>query len=640
VDGLSITNPVGRLVKASTSNTRTVNSYDLMGRIATKWQCTPQNCGSGWYTLAYGYDLASNITSFTDGAGHTFTQTFNAAARLTQLTSSLNDAQHPGTLASGLTYNAAGALIAMTLGNGLAESRSYNNRMQPVEMRTYNPSTQADTLKLTYGFDADPGAGVINSGNVMSWVATGAQNFSRSYTYDELNRLKTMAAPGDPCSGLSWTYDIWGNRTHQTPTGGTCNQSQLTINTLNRIADTGFGYDAAGNLIAEPGKTYQWDAEGRLISINNGSVGSYVYDANGRRVRKTASGTTTEYVYDLAGSVAAEFQGTTWTKGYVYLGGLLAQYSDGTTYFAHKDHLGSTRVLTKPDKSFNPTDAYDYLPFGESTSTGSTSHKFTGQERDTESGLDYMTTRFHSSMQGRFTSADPLQPDSSHPNILLQFLTNPQNWNKYAYSRNNPVNNSDRSGTYSKGDHQQLQVNAMLARGYSRKAALISARANTRQDTTLSWVTVIPKIGRLFSFGDNPTHGMRNEGQSRHGAAVETESFITSEIRHGALNALAGNVKEALENLGRASHAAQDVVAHGFMSSQEHSQLNANLKDALGGPEGFAAGDVTTQLIDRLEQQIYEFGRQQGLSDDQIAFVIADLRAGETTSNKPSQPQD
>jgi RHS repeat-associated protein len=303
-------------------------------------------------------------------------------------------------------------------------------------MRTYNPSTQADTLKLTYGFDADPGAGVVNNGNVMSWTATGAQVFSRTYTYDELNRLKTMAAPGDACSGLSWTYDIWGNRTHQTPTGGTCNQSQLTINTLNRIADTGYGYDAAGNLTSEPGKTYQFDAEGRMTSINGGAVASYVYDANGRRVRKTISGTTTEYVYDLAGGVIAEFQGTNWTRGYVYLAGqMLAQYENtaapATTFFAHKDHLGSTRTLTKVDKSNH--EVLDYLPYGEQIAGGSaTSHKFTGKERDSESGLDNFGARMYASTMGRFSSADPIT-------VTPARQLDPQLLNLYSYVRNNPL---------------------------------------------------------------------------------------------------------------------------------------------------------------------------------------------------------
>jgi len=84
-------------------------------------------------------------------------------------------------------------------------------------------------------------------------------------------------------------------------------------------------------------------------------------------VRKIASGVTTEYIYSVDGSVVAEKVGATWSKGYVYLGGqLLAQYSNSTTYFVHKDHLGSSRVLTRVDKSVHET--YDYLPYGESSS--------------------------------------------------------------------------------------------------------------------------------------------------------------------------------------------------------------------------------------------------------------------------------
>jgi YD repeat-containing protein len=49
-----------------------------------------------------------------------------------------------------------------------------------------------------------------------------------------------------------------------------CAQSQLTINTNNRIADAGYAYDAAGNLTQNGSTTYQYDAEGRMKSINGG----------------------------------------------------------------------------------------------------------------------------------------------------------------------------------------------------------------------------------------------------------------------------------------------------------------------------------------------------------------------------------
>jgi RHS repeat-associated protein len=352
--------------------------------------------------------------------------------QVAQLTSSLNDSQHPGTLASSISYSAAGAVAQMTYGNGLTAMVSYNNRLQPTQIAT------GTVLTMNYGYVDGSGT---NNGNVMSWSASGTQSFSRTYTYDELNRLKTLSAPGETCSGLSWTYDIWANRTHQTTTGGTCGQSQLTINNLNRIVDTGYSYDAAGNLTAEPGRTYQYDAENRLASINNGSVATHVYNAEGQRVRKTAGGTTTEYIYG-PGGVVAEKVGSTWTVGYVYLNGaLLAQYKNGTTYFALKDHLGSTRVLTTV--SGTVYESYDYAPYGEpvGTSGAGTTRKFTGKERDSESGLDYFGARYYVSLSGRF-----LTPDWP---FIDQQPGNPQSWNLYHYARNNPLAFTDPTGNYS-----------------------------------------------------------------------------------------------------------------------------------------------------------------------------------------------
>lgn len=50
--------------------------------------------------------------------------------------------------------------------------------------------------------------------------------------------------------------------------------------------------------------SYQWDAANRLKSVNNGSLGSYGYDGNGKRVKKTESGVTTYYVISsVLGSV-------------------------------------------------------------------------------------------------------------------------------------------------------------------------------------------------------------------------------------------------------------------------------------------------------------------------------------------------
>jgi RHS repeat-associated protein len=67
-------------------------------------------------------------------------------------------------------------------------------------------------------------------------------------------------------------------------------------------------------------------------------------------------------------------------------------------------------------------------------------YKFTGKERDSESGLDNFGKRYHASSLGRFMTPDPLL-NSGRPD-------NPQTWNRYAYVLNNPVRFTDPTGLY------------------------------------------------------------------------------------------------------------------------------------------------------------------------------------------------
>src|SRR5579863_9671545 len=66
------------------------------------------------------------------------------------------------------------------------------------------------------------------------------------------------------------------------------------------------------------------------------------------------------------------------------------------------------------------------------------SRKFTGKERDPESGLDNFGARFMASSMGRFMSPDP-------ENAGAELLA-PQSWNAYAYVDNDPLNSIDPDG--------------------------------------------------------------------------------------------------------------------------------------------------------------------------------------------------
>jgi RHS repeat-associated protein len=84
-------------------------------------------------------------------------------------------------------------------------------------------------------------------------------------------------------------------------------------------------------------------------------------------------------------------------------------------------------------------EAMDYLPFGEQIAGGTdTARKFTGKERDGESGLDNFGARYNSSWMGRFMTPDEPFMDQ-HPG-------DPQSWNLYSYVRNNPTNMIDPTG--------------------------------------------------------------------------------------------------------------------------------------------------------------------------------------------------
>jgi RHS repeat-associated protein len=82
----------------------------------------------------------------------------------------------------------------------------------------------------------------------------------------------------------------------------------------------------------------------------------------------------------------------------------------------------------------------DFYPFGGErayTNICTQNYKFTGKERDGESGNDYFGARYYASSMGRF-----LTPDDGSD----QDGADPQSWNLYGYVRNNPLRYTDPSG--------------------------------------------------------------------------------------------------------------------------------------------------------------------------------------------------
>ncbi|HSR68709.1 MAG TPA: RHS repeat-associated core domain-containing protein [Acidobacteriota bacterium] len=105
-----------------------------------------------------------------------------------------------------------------------------------------------------------------------------------------------------------------------------------------------------------------------------------------------------------------------------------------------RDHLGSTQVTADFFTGALVCSSF-YHPFGQSadpTACDGHTRKFTQKERDPESALDYFGARYCDSVSARFLSPDPLL-DSA-------YVTDPQSWNRYFQSRNNPTRYFDPDG--------------------------------------------------------------------------------------------------------------------------------------------------------------------------------------------------
>ena len=104
--------------------------------------------------------------------------------------------------------------------------------------------------------------------------------------------------------------------------------------------------------------------------------------------------------------------------------------------------------------------------------------RFTGKERDTESGNDYFGARYYSSAMGRFMSPDPYNinlikqgmeagglPAEAAESFFYGFLENPQNLNQYNYVRNNPLRLVDPTGSAPAEGHHLISLRSKFQPG-------------------------------------------------------------------------------------------------------------------------------------------------------------------------------
>ncbi|MBV9770753.1 MAG: hypothetical protein JOZ32_14355 [Bryobacterales bacterium] len=420
-------------------------SIDPLGRVTASNQ---QTAGE-WYGFTYYYNLAGALTYETYPSGRGVTTAYDATNRATGVSGNYNG--FTTNYVSGAWYWPHGAENNYTFGNSIWRVFTYNSRLQPSGLWDAINNDPKSFLFL----ENPIGYGANNNGNVQSLILYASApgqpgvltSYTENFTYDNLNRLTSASDTGG--WSRSFAYDQYGNGWVTAAPGMGYSLSTPNGNIFNGKNQIGSSpYDAAGNMLAlPPGMTFAYDAENRQTSETNSSglSASYLYDGDGKRVEKILSnGQKVLYVYDAWGRLAAEYD----------------LQNPGTppcaTCYLTYDHLGSLRMVT--DANANVVARHDYIPFGEEIPSGTAgrgsqfdgydnvNQKFTGKERDTETGLDFFQARYYGAGMGRFMSPDSVEEGLDPVPVPWANFENPQSLNLYAYVRNNPLSNSDPDG--------------------------------------------------------------------------------------------------------------------------------------------------------------------------------------------------
>jgi RHS repeat-associated protein len=455
----SPTNQIGRRSAMCDSQSSSSWSYDPMGR--TLFEATANKGTSAMtYTVGYTYFKDGSLNTLAYPSGDLVTYKVGGAGRTTQVTDSANITFVAPP--SGAMYAPHGALAGMINGS-IVTSNSYNNRLQPF-MLSAGVTGQSAIFSLCYDFHLHvaisnstcgslPAYTTGNNGNVFQVTNKVSPNFSAVYAYDPLNRLKqanTVNTSSANCWGETYTIDAWGNLTGiATAPGmaGNCVQESLsaTATTQNQLSGIGMQYDAAGNVTKDNlGNTPTYDQENRIATV---AGYTYNYDASGARMEKTTGSAGTMYWQGPSGALAETNLAGTINEEYIFFNGARIARVDrpsGTVNYYLSDQLASTSVIASPAGVVQ--EQYFYYPYGgmqSSTGSDPNHYKFTGKERDTESGLDEFGARYYGSSFGRF-----MTPDWATTPIDVPYADfgNPQSLNLYSYVKNNPTTFGDPDG--------------------------------------------------------------------------------------------------------------------------------------------------------------------------------------------------
>ena len=369
--------------------------------------------GSALQNLAYAHDPVGNITEIRDTAQPTVFFDNDVVSPSAQY---VYDALYRLTQATGREH-----------AGGMADVQRDQNDVPLMNLPHANDAQALRNYVEQYVYDA--------VGNVLTMLhQAGVGSWTRRYQIATAsNRLLGTSLPGDQAGQFSATY----------------------------------GYDAHGSMTSMPHlPEVRWDHNDQMQAVGLGGGGTTysTYDAAGQRVRKVweHSGLVEERIYlggwelyrkrDSLGKLLLEretLHGMDGARRVVLVGTKTVDVDAGGAFsvvsrsrFQLDDHLGSASL--EVDASGLVIGYEEYHPYGTTAyasgrggaEVSGKRYRYTGKERDEESGLYYHGARHLAPWLGRWTAADPKGRVDGE--------------NLFSYVRQSPTRLTDPSGTDSK----------------------------------------------------------------------------------------------------------------------------------------------------------------------------------------------
>ncbi|MEL6303830.1 MAG: RHS repeat-associated core domain-containing protein [Bacteroidota bacterium] len=360
----------------------------------------------------------------------------------------------------------------------------------------------------------------------------------------------------------------------------------------------------------------QWDCLDRLDTLllpNNGNA-RYRYDATGQRSRKlvsNASRTIKERTYmgafevyrefDRNGSVSLERESL-----HIHADGqrvalvetkTVDSPSDGSPglllRYQYQDHLGSAAI--ELDQNGKTISHEEYYPYGTTSyqavdkelKAAAKRYRYTGMERDEESGLAYHSARYYMPWLCRWTRPDPIGIKGGK--------------NLYSYVSNNPIGKSDSTGT------EEIEI---FHRTTSTAADnIVQNGVQTHMSGQGSWA------GRGFYAGDSPNipdEAIRRANRSP--ASLDTVVSVTVD-----------------------SSDVTTITDEGFIAAQQSDEVgrmarNQNSYDPNVVDTNRGHGGEPVKLRDRMTQRVDQLAQGKPVvrwqnPDGSYTYVVRDSSA-------------